>query len=297
MRRSIAATILMLCSVADASSVSADTIQLTIDGQPRTYLVEPSKAGKPSPTVIVLHGAGGTAERTAQQTGLLQLGPQEGFAAVFPQSRANVWNRFLPGKESPQALEFFRKFGGPPNDIGFLKSLIADLVRRGISDPAQIYLAGISNGGFMTLKMFCTEGGPLAGIGLVITSMPEATGEECESAKPLPMLVLNGTADETVPYRGGVVAPLPGQSSSLSVWSTDRLVLHFRKLNGCAQPPENSVLTGQQALKIEVERWTKCTGGPVVSYKVVGGKHGSTQTALNAGKVLLDFFRETARAR
>ena len=235
MRRSIAATaILTLCSIADASSVGAETLQLTIDGQPRTYLLERPNAGARSPTVIVLHGAGGKAERVAQLTGLAQLGPQEGFAAVFPQSRANVWNRFLPGKESPRAIELFSKFGGPPNDRGFLKSLIADLVRRGISDPARIYLAGISNGGFMTLQMFCSEGGLLAGIGLVVSSMTEAIGEECQPAKPLPMLVLNGTADEAVPYRGGAVAPLPGQSITLSVWSTDRLLFHFRKLNGCA---------------------------------------------------------------
>ena len=71
----------------------------------------------------------------------------------------------MPGRESPQAIELFRRFGGPPNDIGFLKMLVADLVRRGIADAARIYLAGLSNGGFMTLRMFCFEPGLIAGIG------------------------------------------------------------------------------------------------------------------------------------
>ena len=234
---------LMACSAAIDRGACAETMQLTVDGHPRTYLLDRPNARGPSPTVIMLHGANSKAEGIAQGTGLARLGPQEGFVAAFPQSRANVWNRFPAGKELPQAIEFFRQFGGPPNDIGFLKMLTADLVRRGISDPARIYLAGQSNGGFMTLSMFCFEGGMFAGIGLQITSMAEKTGEECRPAKPLPVVLMSGSADVTVPYRGGPVAPLNPQNPqaprpTFSVWSTDRLVFHFRKLNGCSQPAE-----------------------------------------------------------
>jgi polyhydroxybutyrate depolymerase len=239
----------MLCGAAIERSACAETLQLTVDGQPRTYLLERPSARGPSPTVIMLHGANGTAEGIAQQTGLARLGPDAGFAVVFPQSRANVWNRFAAGKEPPQAIGFFRQFGGLPNDFGFLKMLVADLVRRGISDPARMYLAGLSNGGFMTLSMYCFESGIFAGIGLLITSMTEQTGEDCRPAKPVPTVVINGTADVVVPDRGGPVAPVPPPIPGLtfSVWSTNRLVSHFRKLNGCAQPAAKSVLAGTEA--------------------------------------------------
>jgi len=297
MRRLIQAiTLLALAMVVIVGSAAAEPMQLVVDGQPRAYLLERPKTQGPRPTIIMLHGANGTAERLAQQTGLARLGPQDGFAAVFPQSRASVWNRFSPGKESPQAIEFFRKFGGPPNDIGFLKMLVADLVRRGISDPARIYLAGLSNGGLMTLSMFCFEGGMFAGIGLVVASMTEQTGEECRPARPLPIVMLNGTADEMVPYRGGAVAPLdPRSPATFTVWSTDRLVTYFRRLNGCARPSETAILPGQHAQRIEVERSTNCAGGPVIAYKVVGGTHTSTPAALNTGRLLLDFFRDKVR--
>ena len=207
-------------------------------------------------------------------------------------------NRFAAGKEPPQAIGFFRQFGGLPNDFGFLKMLVADLVRRGISDPARIYLAGLSNGGFMTLSMYCFESGIFAGIGLLITSMTEQTGEDCRPAKPVPTVVINGTADVVVPDRGGPVAPVPPPIPGLtfSVWSTNRLVSHFRKLNGCAQPAAKSVLAGTEGQRIVVEHSTNCADGPVLAYRVVGGTHATTPGALNTGRLLLDFFRESARA-
>jgi poly(3-hydroxybutyrate) depolymerase len=110
-------------------------MQIAVDGYPRTYLIERPNTSRPSPTIIMLHGANGTAGAIAQLTNLARLGPQDGFVTVFPQSRASVWNRFQPGRESPQAIELFRKFGGPPNDIGFLKMLVADLVRAASPTP------------------------------------------------------------------------------------------------------------------------------------------------------------------
>jgi polyhydroxybutyrate depolymerase len=290
-----AAIVFTVASVVMICGASAEPMQLTVEGQSRTYLLERPALGGPRPTVIMLHGANGTAEGIAQRTGLAQQGPQAGFAVVFPQSRASVWNRFSPGKEPPQAIELFRQVGGPPNDIGFLEMLIADLVRRGLSDPDRIYLAGLSNGGFMTLSMFCSGPRQFASIGLIVSSMPDSTGDECRPAKPVPVVIMNGTADVIVPYRGGLVSPLkPLDPSTINVWSTDRLESYFRRFNGCTHAPEAAVLSGLQAQRIELGRSTKCLGGPVHTYRVVGGTHGSVATTLDTGKVLLDFFREGA---
>jgi polyhydroxybutyrate depolymerase len=297
MSRLIAAlAIVTLCIVGIDRSACAETMQLVVDGQPRTYLLERPKAQRPSPTIIVLHGSNGTSERIAQRTGLSELAPQEGFAAVFPQARAIVWNRFPPGRETRQAIEFFGRRGGLPNDVGFLKMLVADLVRRGVSDPARIYLAGFSNGGFMALAMICGEAGLFAGAGVVIASMTEQTGEDCRPAVPLPVVMLHGTADVIVPYGGGAVAPLgPRQASTLKIWSAERLASFFRRLNGCEGQPERSVLPADPPRRIEMERSTRCAGGPVIAYRVVGGTHASTPEAMSIGRMLLDFFRGKTR--
>ena len=108
MRRAIAAfAILMLCGVGADRGAYAAEMQITVDGYARTYLIERPNTSRPSPTVIMLHGANGTAGAIAQLTNLARLGPQDGFVAVFPQSRANVWNRFPPGRESPRQSSSF----------------------------------------------------------------------------------------------------------------------------------------------------------------------------------------------
>jgi poly(3-hydroxybutyrate) depolymerase len=53
------------------------------------------------------------------------------------------------------------------------------------------------------------------------------------------------------------------------------------------------VLPGTGRNKVEVARWTRCAGAPVAFYRVVGGGHGAPRD-LDAGQVLLDFFRANA---
>ena len=175
-----------------------------------------------------------------------------------------------------------------PDDVSFLRTLVADLVRRGVSDPKRIYISGLSLGGVMALRMACVDAGTFAAIGLLIAAMSEVTGAECQPAKPLPLLAINGTADPALPYAGGL--SVRGDS----VWSTERLVGFFRRLNGCTEAAQPSVLPGSHPQRIEIERSTKCSGGHVVVYRIVGGVH-TVPPGLNAGQVLLDFFRDKVR--
>jgi len=83
--------------------------------------------------------------------------------------------------------------------VGFLRQLVAWLMGHGIADPAQVYLAGMSNGGMMTLRMLCEAAELFAGAG-TLANMPAGIGDGCRPKKPLPIVVLNGTADPLVPY-------------------------------------------------------------------------------------------------
>jgi polyhydroxybutyrate depolymerase len=120
--------------------------------------------------------------------------------------------------------------------------------------------------------------------------MPESLGADCHPAKPIPLLMVHGSADRTVPYSGGVV-PV---GAPVAVWPTERTVAFFRGLNGCIEPGERSVAPGQHTHTIEIERSIKCAGGPVVFYRVVGGGHARWPD-LNVGQLLLDFFSNKAR--
>ena len=233
----------------------------------------------------MLHGGGGRASEEAQLSGLAQLGPREGFVTIFPQATGGLWNFFLTGEETVQYAKFFQNHGGLPDDVAFLKMLAADLVRDGIADPKRIYLAGRSLGGVMVLRLACLDAERFAAIGLLISAMPQVIGSHCHPPKPVPVLMINGTDDRVLPYKG-----LRGDV----MWPTERLVAFFGQLNGCEKAAQESVLPGQGRQSVVVERLTGCSGGPVVLYRIVGGGHVVPET-LKASRALLDFFRGKVR--
>jgi polyhydroxybutyrate depolymerase len=264
--------------------------QLLVNGKARTFLLERPTAPGPHPTIIMLHGYTKDAADIAEASGLARLAPRQGFVAAFPDGLGHQWNHYLPGKELPFFVKESQQFGRIPDDVAFLEALVADLVKRGISDPRRIYLAGESNGGFMTMRMICSDVGMFAAAGVLIGGMPETLGADCHPAKPIPLLMVHGSADRTVPYGGGVV-PV---GAPVAVWPTERTVAFFRGLNGCIGPNEQTVAPGQHTYTIQIERSIKCGGAPVVFYRVVGGGHARWPD-LNVGQLLLDFFRDKAR--
>jgi poly(3-hydroxybutyrate) depolymerase/tetratricopeptide (TPR) repeat protein len=284
--------VLAACALSATPTAHAQSLQLVVNGQPRVFVLNRPSGTEPHPTVIMLHGGGSNAAREADAPGLGQLAPQNGFAAVFPEGRAGRWNHLPPGKEARQMAEgVFKGVGGAPDDVTFLKLLVADLVRRGVSDPKRIYLVGRAAGGLMALRMACEDAGLFAGLGLLTTGMAEPTGAVCRPAKPLPVLMLNGTADQVMPYAGGTVADrdgVPGRGA-YGIWPAERLVEFFRRLNGCTESALSVVaLRGRE--QIELERWARCAGAPVEFYRVAGGGHNANPTGLDVSQALLTFF-------
>jgi polyhydroxybutyrate depolymerase len=270
----------------------AGSAKISVAGNVRSYVFERPPLPGPRPTILVLHGLNGSGADTARTTGLDKVASREGVVAVFPDRQPPMigWNFFPPGKELPLLIERARSIGGPPDDVGFLKALIADLVGRGISDPKRVYIAGISNGSFMALRMICVDADRFAALALVISGMPETVGESCRPAKPIPVAILNGTADRVVPYVGGPVNP----GALFSTWPTDREVAFFRRLNNCPEVQETSNLPNVASHRMVMTRWTGCAGGDVALYKILDGEHSTYN--FNVGQWLLDFIRNKVRS-
>src|SRR5205085_309041 len=96
----------------------------------------------------------------------------------------------------------------------------------------------------------------------------------CHPVRPVPVLVMNGTADPLVPYRGGAVG-FRGERGE--VISTEATMARLRSFNGCA-----GALTTERLADLDpadgsdviVETWAECSSGaPVVLYRIEGGGH------------------------
>jgi polyhydroxybutyrate depolymerase len=266
-------------SLVAASALAGSAETIMIGGRARSYVLERPAVQGPRPTIMILHGLGGGIRQFGD---LPQLALGVDAVSVVPHGLGGRWNFFPPGKESEKDKQFFQQYGGIPDDVGFLKGLAADLVARGVTDPRRLYVAGLSLGGVMALRVACTDAGLFTAMALLITGMADATGAECQPTKPLPALIIHGTADQIIPYEGRQTA------RGDSVWPTERLASFFRRLNGCIEAPVRSVAL-QSPLRTEIDTST-CPSGTVVFYRIVGGGH-EVPLALNAGHLVLDFFR------
>jgi polyhydroxybutyrate depolymerase len=240
-----------------APASAADLVISRPDGQ-RDAIVVPAGPG-PRPTVIVLHGATITPEATRRASGFAEAAARYGFTSVFPRGLRRQWNDGRTGG------------GGGADDVGFLRNLVAHLVADGVAIAERIYLAGISNGGAMSFALVCKAPDLFAGIGTVIAAMPDGIGP-CEG-RPMPLVMVNGTADPVVPYDGGE-AGLLGNGGL--VWSIDRTAQIFVRRNSCGAPradplPDRARDDGTTATRLG---WNGCrSGAPVILYRIEGGGH------------------------
>ncbi|MDN5004510.1 alpha/beta hydrolase family esterase [Bradyrhizobium sp. GCM10027634] len=259
----------------------------TRDG-PRHALVMPAGDG-PHPTVIVLHGALGTGAGTARLTGFAEAAARHSFTAVFPDGLDRKWHD--------------GRAGGPagPDDVGFIRSLVGRLIADHLADRDRIYLAGISNGGMMSFTLLCKAPELFAGVGTVIANMP--AGIESCPAKPVPVVMINGTADPMVPYNGGGVGFRGGRGE---VWSVRKTAEFFARRDGCSQStavalPSRSNAEGTSVTRIS---WRDCrVNAGVTLYRVEGGGHalpgrrslaprllGRSNFDIESADVILDAF-------
>jgi polyhydroxybutyrate depolymerase len=255
-----------VAALAATSAASADTID--IDGVKRSYTVQlPTK--RLVPLVVVLHGKTQRGADMMTRTAWPQVAKREGFAVVFPDGLNHAWADART-KAGP-ALR------GPPagtDDVAFIAKLVEKLVASGTADPRRVYVTGISNGGAMAMTLVCARADLFAAGASVSMNLTDETAVTCHPSRPLPMLLMNGTADPLVPYEGG-----RGSSyyAADGFWSTDETLAFWRKLNGCETDnadatdlPDRAPADQSTVTRIS----SRCPGGhDVVLYRINQGGH------------------------
>ena len=279
--RALLVICLLLCAISAMACAMSERAQrrgepgqarrLTHGGLERSYrlaLPDPLPQG-PLPLVLVLHGGGGTAERTERYTGFNRLAQRDGFAVVYPQGVQKSWN---DGREDPHISAQVRQI----DDVGFLEAVIEAVAQEIELDRRRVYMTGISNGAAMTYRFACERAERVAAIGPVINAMPAKIGPTCSPAAAVALYSVQGTQDELVPYDGGAVMVM-GQARG-EVWSAARTVSHFVARNGC-QPDATKVerldADPDDGVHIELTRWSQgcAQGAQVVHARVEGGGH------------------------
>lgn len=242
--------------------------RIQVGRETRSYLLSrpagPAPA-QPRPTIIALHAAGQTSEGLRDYLGLEAASQRDGYVTVYPQGIGNVWNDGRPAAMRLKAVLT------PGDDVPFLVALTQKLVEQGIADPARIYLMGISNGGFMVERMACEFADLYAAYSVAMATAPANYREECQPARPVPIMFVHGTADGVIAWNG-FWTPL---GATLSAPDSAAL---YAKLDQCTQASDQGLpdLVGMDATTVSVRRYTDCADGVEVAlYRIERGGHQS----------------------
>lgn len=273
-------------SPAPSETVSVRSDQ-TIAGFPHEidYYV-PSNAES---ALILLHGGGGRKESFANNLGIKNDSTTANFEVsasgkswlinnkvmlVFPQGQhvpgaplATTWNNYV--------------MDSGEDDVAFLQSLVAAIqADSSLPHITKFYLAGHSNGGMMTNRMWCESPATFAAYGALAGPPSSQLGaggaHPCNPAVAKPFIGIVGDTDTQLQTASNMTAPtwtLQNYNGSSPAWVTstvlnDYLYLDERanaKCGGSASGPSTS---GQ------LETYTGCSGTLkeiIVTQATIGG--------------------------
>lgn len=240
--------------------------QLNHAGRERTYQVHLPRGHetrKPAPLVLALHGGGSQGRSMINLTRFNQLADQHGFVVAYPDGEFRRWN---DGRQSGVADSRM------VDDVGFLSALIDTLAREYGIDRGRVYATGISNGGFMSLRLACDLADKITAIAPVAATMGRDLSARCKPSQPVSVLLIAGTEDPLVPYEGGRVQVRGGGA----IVSADAAVERWVEINGCKAPPaiEDLLNTADDGTRTRRSTYPGCVqGSEVVFLRIEGGGH------------------------
>jgi polyhydroxybutyrate depolymerase len=205
-----------------AGPAAAETIE--IGGTARTFLAQFPDL-KPAPLGIVLHGNTQTGADMKTRTAWPLVANRERFGVIFPDGLNHAWADLRPDTKRADRV--------PPkgtDDTGFIVRLIEKYVADGSADPKRIYVTELSNGGAMTITLVCARADLFAAAASVIMNLTDEVAAACHPSQPVPILMMNGTADPLIPFEGGKGA---SRFAVNGFWPAMKTLAFWRKLNGC----------------------------------------------------------------
>jgi polyhydroxybutyrate depolymerase len=262
---------------------------VSVAGVSRSYLLHvPASysSATPSAAVLLLHGGGGSAATISNITGpggLSATADRNNFITIYPDSQAGNWD---DGRETITTRT---------NDVAFVAALLDALALEYNLDPRRVFATGISNGGMMTFRLGCELSSRIAAIATVAANMPQALVSACNPSRPMPLLMLSGTADPLMPYDGGTVAGgglgglVLSAPASASFWLNKNANTALPLSIGLPDTDANDGTTTDL-----LTYGSAGAAGEVAFYRINGGGHawpGGTQyfSALLIGRVAKDF--------
>src|SRR4051812_43353960 len=268
------------------------TVPLQSAGTDRPFLLyvpQGYDGSTPLPLLLNLHGTGGDGSGQMETSHMRGYADNAGFLVAAPNGGAiagggHAW--VVPG--SPPRGD--APPGGYPDDVKYLREVIAKVQAMACQNRAKVFVAGHSGGGRMTSAMGCNAADVITAIvanvglraGTPRTSsngIAEPDPATCNPSRPLPVIAVHGTKDGTNPYDGG------GQPDWQ--YTVPQAVARWAELLGCA--PQETVTSFSPT--VDEITHSGCRGySSITLYRVNGGAHDWFDGEIKTSEVVTDMI-------
>jgi len=256
-----------------ASGTFRDDLNLRTGKYNRHFLLhipEGYTLSRQYPLVVVLHGAFSTAREMENESRWSQLADREGFIVIYPEGIGILgylqhWNA---GQCCGKAVRDDWK------DVAFIEAAIDGMCRQYSVDRSRIYMVGFSNGGMMAYRFAAERPNKLAAIASVSGAIGSRASPDSPEwllpvpERPVPVLIMHGASDETIPFDGG--KPID-RASTREYRSVSDAVRFWTTANNCMDGPLRKFPFGGMVTE---ESWMD-TGGrnEVRAYRILNWGH------------------------
>ncbi len=271
-------TTLLYCSCTLHAQDMNKTI--LVDGRQREYIIHLPPGFNAStnlPLILALHGGGGTAKGAIPFYNLEGLADKNNCIIVYPNAINKAW--YIPGMSSR-----VKKIDSTVDDIHFISLLLDYLIANYKVDNQRVFCTGISRGGMFSFYLADALNNRLAGIAPVCGGISQTIMKTYSYAQPIPVLMINGTADPLVRYDGGygTLNKRNEGNEDADVVPAEQLLAKIVALDNCTAPPKTTELPDVDPNDncTETESIYDCNNVKVAFIKITNGGHtwaGGTQ--------------------
>lgn len=180
------------------------------------------------------------------------------------------------------------------SDVEFLIALAGFMQKEHHVNPDRTFVAGFSNGGYMSYTLMCQAGETFRAAAIVSGLIDADVFKDCVLDKPKPIIHIHGADDRMVPVDGGV-----DKITGVRLPGAGEIVAYFAGLNDSVTS-EKVKVTENTTLTI-YRPGDEGKGAPVHYYRIenhdhvwpggdTGGKNLQDHSGINASELIWEFF-------
>lgn len=297
--------VFLLACILPKNAFAENSMKRTLEfaGLERSYLlhIPPSyRSDMPSELVFVFHGGKGDGRQAEEFSGFSTLADAQGFIAVYPDAVKGQWN-------DGRGVRRFHSHKKKIDDVGFVLALIDTLQAEYNINPQGVFITGASNGAMFCNRLAAEAPERFSAMAAVIGSMAKPIAKNFNPSQPIPVLIINGTEDPLVPFKGGGVGFLGFRGKVIGVEAcVQKWVTHNRCNNQADISELPNIDPDDDTRVIKAVYSSEDSDAEVVYYKIVNGGHtwpggkkyaserivGKHCKDIDATGIIWDFFKK-----